>query len=132
VDDLQERVAVVTGAASGIGLAISRALADEGMHVVMADVDLDRLASAASEVSEGAPGRVIAVRTDVAKWEDVDALARRAAGELGAVHVLCGVRRWSFAMLIVPASLFTHTIGKRRVSTHARCEPSSSAHPDSE
>ncbi len=89
--DLEGKVAVVTGAASGIGRALSDAFAAEGMHVVMADVEDDALAVAAKEVGEvGERGtRVLAVRTDVSKGVDVDALAARTVDEFGTFHVVC-------------------------------------------
>jgi NAD(P)-dependent dehydrogenase (short-subunit alcohol dehydrogenase family) len=86
--ELGGKVAVVTGAASGIGRALSEAFAAEGMHVVMADIEDDALAAAAKEV--GAAGtKVLAVRTDVSKGDDVDALAARTVDEFGTFHVVC-------------------------------------------
>jgi NAD(P)-dependent dehydrogenase (short-subunit alcohol dehydrogenase family) len=85
---LAGKVAVVTGGASGIGSGMVDAFAEAGMHVVVADIELD----AARAVAEGARGRgvdALAVRTDVTDVESVHALAERAYDELGAVHVLC-------------------------------------------
>jgi NAD(P)-dependent dehydrogenase (short-subunit alcohol dehydrogenase family) len=72
VEDLEGRVAVVTGAASGIGLALAQRLASEGMRVVLADLPGQRLDAAASEVTAhageaaaGAPAGVLAVPADV-------------------------------------------------------------------
>lgn len=84
---LDGRVAVVTGAASGIGLAMVRRFLDARMRVVMADVEADALARAASEL--GAGPSVLAVPTDVTRPDAVDALAERALDAFGAVHVLC-------------------------------------------
>jgi len=83
------RVAVVTGAASGIGLAAARRWAQLGMKVVMADRAAEALAAARSEVAALAADRdaVHAVVTDVSRFEDVSALAQRAA-TLGDVSVL--------------------------------------------
>lgn len=55
MNDLKERVALVTGAASGIGLALAKRCATEGMKVVLADVEADALLRARKEVD--APGR---------------------------------------------------------------------------
>lgn len=88
MNQLEGKVAVVTGAASGIGRALADAFAAEGMSVVMADVEEDALATAAKEVGElGAA--VLAVPTDVTKGDDVDALAARTVEEFGTFHVVC-------------------------------------------
>ena len=86
--DLAGKVAVVTGGGSGIGAALSRALAGEGMDVVVADIQADAAEKVASEIS--ATGRrSLAFRTDVSSAESVEALAERCYAELGACHVLC-------------------------------------------
>jgi NAD(P)-dependent dehydrogenase (short-subunit alcohol dehydrogenase family) len=82
------RVAVITGGASGIGLALAHRFGAEGMRLVIADVDEPRLKTAAAEL-EGAGYQVLAKRTDVSKAEDVQALADAAVARFGAVHVLC-------------------------------------------
>jgi NAD(P)-dependent dehydrogenase (short-subunit alcohol dehydrogenase family) len=88
MERLQGRVAVVTGAASGIGLALARALGAEGMKVVMADVEAPALAEAARALAaEGV--ETLPVETDVTNAAAVDALAARALDAFGAVHVVC-------------------------------------------
>ena len=87
MDALAGRTAVVTGAASGIGLALAERFATEGMHVVMSDVDPARLHEAAARVGEA--GDVVAVPADVARWNDVERLAGEAAAAFGDVHLLC-------------------------------------------
>jgi NAD(P)-dependent dehydrogenase (short-subunit alcohol dehydrogenase family) len=82
------RVAVVTGAASGIGFALSQRFAAEGMRVVMADVEGPALAEAA-DLLAGRGAEVLPVLTDVASGEQVDALRDRALEAFGAVHVVC-------------------------------------------
>src|ERR1700722_14882929 len=82
------RVAVVTGAASGIGLGLARRFAAEGLHVVMADVEEPALAKAAASVAE-AGASVLAVATDVADLPSVEALRDAALSRCGAVHVVC-------------------------------------------
>jgi NAD(P)-dependent dehydrogenase (short-subunit alcohol dehydrogenase family) len=86
--ELRDRVGVVTGAASGIGRALARRFAAEGMSVVLADVERPALEKAAAEIEAGG-ARAIALPTDVSKPEQVDALARRALDAFGAVHVVC-------------------------------------------
>jgi len=81
------RVAVVTGGASGIGLAMAQRLAAEGMKIALADVDGKRLQAARDQLA-AAGSEVIAVPTDVASAEAVDALARTTLDAFGAVHVV--------------------------------------------
>ena len=83
------RTAVVTGAASGIGLGMSRRFGREGMNVVMADIEADRLSAAAAPLAGEAPGRVLAVPTDVSDPASVDRLAARATEAFATVNVLC-------------------------------------------
>jgi NAD(P)-dependent dehydrogenase (short-subunit alcohol dehydrogenase family) len=82
------RVAVVTGAASGIGLGLSARFAAEGMHVVMADVEEPALAKASAELA-GAGAAVLPVVTDVSDRASVDALRDAALSAFGSVHVVC-------------------------------------------
>jgi NAD(P)-dependent dehydrogenase (short-subunit alcohol dehydrogenase family) len=82
------RVAVVTGAASGIGLGLCAQFAAEGMRVVMADVEQPALAEAAAALS-GQGATVLPVLTDVASAEQVAALRDAAVRAFGAVHLLC-------------------------------------------
>ena len=85
---LRDRVAVVTGAASGIGYGMAERFCAEGMKVVLADIE-----EAALEEAEGrlrsAGGTVIAIPCDVSKPEHVQHVAERALGAFGAVHVVC-------------------------------------------
>ena len=84
----QDRVAVITGGASGLGRAMAQRFARAGMKIVLADVQADALEKTRAEF-ERAGTPVIAVRTDVSKGADVRALADQAYRDFGAVHVLC-------------------------------------------
>ena len=85
--DFKDKVAVVTGAASGIGRAIAERCAQEGMKVVLADIEESALALAESEL-KATGAQVLAVRTDVARASDVEALAQETQSAFGAVHLL--------------------------------------------
>jgi NAD(P)-dependent dehydrogenase (short-subunit alcohol dehydrogenase family) len=86
--ELRGKVAVVTGAASGIGRAMAERFAREGMKLVLADIQEKPLAAARDAIAAGGV-EAIAVPTDVSRWEQVDALARRAREAYGAAHVVC-------------------------------------------
>jgi NAD(P)-dependent dehydrogenase (short-subunit alcohol dehydrogenase family) len=77
VKDLRGRVAVVTGAASGIGRSLAGRFAAEGMKVLLADVDEAALARTAGEL-KAAGADVAATRVDVTRAEEATALASRA------------------------------------------------------
>ncbi|GAA2643830.1 SDR family NAD(P)-dependent oxidoreductase [Nonomuraea recticatena] len=84
--ELSGRIAVVTGAASGIGRALAVRFAAEGMSLMLADVDPRGLSQTAAMISGV---KVLTQITDVSDAPAVQHLANRAFGELGAVHVLC-------------------------------------------
>jgi NAD(P)-dependent dehydrogenase (short-subunit alcohol dehydrogenase family) len=87
--DFDGKTAAVTGAASGIGLALCHGFAARGMNVVMADINADALNEAARQVKPKAGRDVLPVPTDVTKAESVKAFADAAFDRFGAVHVLC-------------------------------------------
>ena len=84
---LEGRVAVVTGASSGIGLACAKAFAAEGCKLVIASQSAERLERARGELAETG-AEVLAVPTDVERREAVERLAERTLEHYGAVHVL--------------------------------------------
>jgi NAD(P)-dependent dehydrogenase (short-subunit alcohol dehydrogenase family) len=86
--ELKGKCAVVTGAASGIGRAMAEAFANEGMRVVLADVESGALEETAAAL-RARRATVLAVPTDVSQAEQVQALADRAVAEFGRVDVVC-------------------------------------------
>src|ERR1700722_5114109 len=90
---LNGKVAIVSGAAQGIGRATATRLASEGAKVALADLQLDSAETAAAEIrSTGA--QAIAVRLDVTKLEEAIAAAERAERELGAIDILVNNAGW--------------------------------------
>jgi NAD(P)-dependent dehydrogenase (short-subunit alcohol dehydrogenase family) len=88
MDTLESKVAVITGAASGIGLGMAREFGHEGMRVVLSDVSEECLNKAVADLrSEGI--ECIGQIADVRGVEAVEALARAAVDTYGQVHVLC-------------------------------------------
>ena len=86
--DFKDKVAVITGAASGIGRGIANRAVKEGMKVVLADIEAEALAQTENELkSLGAT--VLSVLTDVSKAEDVENLAQKTIDAFGEVHLLC-------------------------------------------
>lgn len=86
--DLAGKVAVVTGAASGMGLAFATRFAEEGMNVVLADIESEPLAMAEAGIKQKG-GKVLAVRTNVLEDDSVEALADKAFSTFGNVHIVC-------------------------------------------
>ncbi len=85
--DIKGKVAVVTGAASGIGRAIASDLAGFGAKVVIADMDLKNAQKAVREI-ESAGGKAIAVKTDVSDSRSVDQMVRRTVEKYGRIDIL--------------------------------------------
>jgi len=88
MDQLTGRTAVITGAASGIGAALARRFASEGMKLVLADIEAGPLDVVAGELS-GRGVEVATVVCDVSKGADVDHLAEVAVERFERVHLLC-------------------------------------------
>jgi NAD(P)-dependent dehydrogenase (short-subunit alcohol dehydrogenase family) len=86
--EFEGRVAVVTGAASGIGKAMCERFAREGMKVVLADIETDQLRETGREI-EALGAEVLTVRTDVSQADELSKLAEETLERFGKVHVLC-------------------------------------------
>lgn len=86
--EFRDRVAVVTGGASGVGRALARAFLSEGMKVVIADVEAAALEATTKELGAGG-GEVMGVVTDVSNSESVNSLAAQVFDRHGACHILC-------------------------------------------
>lgn len=88
--DLDGRVAVVTGGASGIGEATSVVLADAGAAIVVADIDEAGASRTAQRIVDRG-GRAVAQRTDTTRRADLDAAVDRAVADFGALDIMCNV-----------------------------------------
>lgn len=101
MNEFRGKIAVITGAASGIGRALAERCAQEGMKVVLAGINASRLAEVEQALkTEGAEGLV--VQTDVSKAEQVEALAQKSFETFGQVHLLINVEesrcRWRMSI----------------------------------
>jgi len=84
---LKDKVALVTGAAQGIGRAIALKLAANGADVVIVDMNLDKAQETARE-AERLGRRALALRANIANLQEAEAMADEAVAKLGAVHVM--------------------------------------------
>ncbi|MCI0549146.1 MAG: SDR family NAD(P)-dependent oxidoreductase [Candidatus Rokubacteria bacterium] len=88
METFTDRIAVVTGGASGIGRALAQALAREGAHILIADVDEPGMAETARLVT-GLGRKAVTAVVDVRRRAEVERLAERAFAEFGGAHVVC-------------------------------------------
>jgi NAD(P)-dependent dehydrogenase (short-subunit alcohol dehydrogenase family) len=88
MQDFAGKVAVVTGGAGGIGLGMATRFAEEGMKVVLADIEEPVLEAAVTQLRQR-EFDVLGVVTDVSKGESIESLAEKTLAEYGKVHVLC-------------------------------------------
>jgi NAD(P)-dependent dehydrogenase (short-subunit alcohol dehydrogenase family) len=87
VKEFKDKVAVVTGGASGIGWGLAERCASEGMKVVIADIEEPALKQAEKNL-KAAGAEVLAVLTDVSRLSDIEALAKKTIDAFGGVHLL--------------------------------------------
>ncbi|MBD3254556.1 MAG: SDR family NAD(P)-dependent oxidoreductase [Candidatus Lokiarchaeota archaeon] len=85
--DFMNKVALITGGASGIGLGIAKRCVEEGIHIILADTDQDKLEKAKTNLKKQ-DIEVLAIRTDVSKVKQVEKLAERALKEFGELNLL--------------------------------------------
>lgn len=88
MEHFRDRVAVITGGAGGIGMAMARAFAQRGAKLVLADLDDEALKRSVAELT-GAGAQAHGVRTDVTRLESVQALAEAARSKFGGAHIVC-------------------------------------------
>lgn len=86
--EFKGKVAVVTGAASGIGKALTEKCLSEGMHVVMADIEKDALEATAEALSATGNNSILPVQVDVSVEAEIEKLLEKTVAEFGAVHLL--------------------------------------------
>jgi len=84
---LKDKVALITGAAQGIGKAIALKLADSGADVVIVDMNLEKAQATAKEI-EGRGRRAVALKANVANLQETEAMINETVAKLGAIHIL--------------------------------------------
>ena len=113
MDDISGKTAIVTGAASGIGLGIATALAEAGANVVMADIQMAPLAQAAEALS-GTNKQVLPVQIDVTQEQSVIEALAEAERHFGKVHIACnnaGVPMHGTSLIDVPPGDWEFVLG---------------------
>ena len=85
---LKDQVAVITGGSVGIGLAVAKGLAAEGVHLVLCARGEERVVQEAKQIAAEFGVKVLGVATDVTKAEDIDQLVAKTKAEFGGVDIL--------------------------------------------
>lgn len=88
MQEFEGKVAVITGAASGIGLALTEKCLSLGMSVVMADIEEEVLIKVAEKLQSAGDNNILPVTTDVSVLEEIEILAKKAMDHFGGVHLL--------------------------------------------
>ncbi len=106
MSSLNDKIAVVTGGAQGIGKAIATLLAQRGADVVIADINLEKAEATAQEIAAGTGRRTLAVRVDVSNMGSAKEMVERAIAEMGRIDILvnnAGTTRDNLIMLMSEA-----------------------------
>jgi NAD(P)-dependent dehydrogenase (short-subunit alcohol dehydrogenase family) len=86
--ELKDKVAVITGGSVGIGLAVAQALAQEGVHLALCARDEDRVMTRAAEIASQCGVRVVGIKADISKPEDIDLVVARVKDEFDGADIL--------------------------------------------
>ncbi len=98
---LKDKVAVITGSASGIGKGIAELFSEEGAKVALCDMNFEGAKSAASEISQKTGGKVVPVSVDITKKNKVEGAVEKIVKEFGTIDILvnaAGIVRLSHAV----------------------------------
>ncbi len=104
MNEFKNKIAVITGAASGIGHALAVKCVDEGMKVVLADIDKEKLIKTRREIN-AQDDDILLVKTDVSKYKDVQSLADKTLDRFNEIHML-----FNNAGVFTTNYLWEHTI----------------------
>jgi NAD(P)-dependent dehydrogenase (short-subunit alcohol dehydrogenase family) len=122
--ELQGKTAIVTGSGRGIGEGIARVLAREGARLVVADLNLDYAGKVASSItSQG--GQAIAVKVDVSKKSDVEAMAAKAVAKFGRIDILvnnAGIEGPPLMLKDLPEAQWDRVLGTNLKGTFLGCQ----------
>jgi len=99
--DLAGKSVIVTGGGSNIGRAISLAFAREGGRVAIAEIDEARARTVAGEAEQAGAKAALPIRTDVTKWDSVQAMVKQVEGQFGGVDVLINNVGWTLDGLFI-------------------------------
>ena len=86
--ELKDKVAVITGGSSGIGLAVAHGLASEGVHLLLCAREAGRVADAAAEIAAHHPIKAVGIQADVSRSEDIDRVVRAVETDFGGADIL--------------------------------------------